>query len=175
MKANYFLLLLSLFSNITFAWMCPNNFNQIGVGDSLEQVKAQCGTPVAMTTLEESPNVPQEWRYYIMVSGTSYLLTYTQSTNNTNQATIKMSIAFVNNRAINITVEAQSLSSTNICGPTINVGDTQESIKKSCGDPAFIQKQVNDNVKPTELIELKYTGSSPNILIFENGRLKERK
>ncbi|HEX2549493.1 MAG TPA: hypothetical protein VHM20_06670 [Gammaproteobacteria bacterium] len=162
-----------LFSLNVSAWMCPGNFNQVGIGDTIEQVKQQCGQPVAENASMHEPNVPQEWKFFIAVNQ-PYRLTYSPSNNPPPRATIRMTVTFVNDKAVNIMVEEQSLTSTSLCGPTINTGDSQKSIERSCGKPVFIQK-ADTNAKPTPVTELIYSTAPPNTFIFENGRLKDRR
>lgn len=167
------LILMSL-SFDAFAWMCPANFNQVGIGDTIEQVKQQCGTPVSETTSMRDPNVPQEWKYFIMFNQ-PYQLTYTPAKNTSPRASIRMTVTFVNDRAINITVEEQSLTSTSVCGPTISTGDSQKSVERSCGKPTFIQKQTDSSTKPVPVTELIYNTGPPNTFIFEYGKLTDRR
>ncbi len=179
MKKNQFrhtfiTIILISFSLSTYAWMCPANFNQVGVGDSVEQVKQQCGTPVSEKTEMREPNGPQEWKYFILVSQ-PYQLTYTPGFNAPPRATIRMTVTFVNDRAINIMVEEQSLTSTSICGPTVSTGDSQKSVERSCGKPTFIQKQNDSTTKPIPTTELIYNSAPPNTFIFEYGRLTTRR
>ena len=160
---------LILLSTNVFAWVCPNNFNQIVPGDSLEQVEKMCGKPMSQKSSEKEPNVPQEWSYYVSQP--------TQAGAQGPAASVKMTIAFANDKAVNITAQATSLSSTSLCGPTISVGDNSETVKAACGNPGFIQKQEapGGGPKSLEITEYKYNTAPPNTLIFENGTLKQRK
>ncbi len=165
-------LFLSLISALSYAWVCPNNFNQIAVGDSVEQVIAACGKPASETTSEAGYRGPQEWQFFVSIQ---------KPLNNSGalpgaNPSVRMSVAFVNNKIINITVQGTSLASTSLCGPTISVGDSDEVVKKNCGKPTFIQKQEgSDNQKKIEIREFKYDTTPPNILVFENDILKDRK
>ena len=152
-----------------FAWVCPNNFNQIVAGDTIAQVESMCGKPSSQKTSEKEPNVPQEWTYYVAQAAQPGVA---QST----VGSVKMTIAFANDKVVNITAQATSLSSTSLCGPTISVGSNIETVRASCGEPSFIQKQQSTTgAKSLEVTEYKYDTAPPNTLIFENGILKERK
>lgn len=169
------ILLLFLTPTLSYAWVCPNNFSQIAVGDTIEQVVAACGKPASEKKSESGYRGPQEWQYFVTVtqplSGSGVPPDAAPS--------VKMSVAFVKQKAINITVQGTSLASTSLCGPTISVGDSEDSVKTNCGAPTFIQKQdkgnVSDDDKPIEITEYKYNATAPNTLIFENGILKSRK
>jgi len=166
-------LIFLLIAPASFAWFCPGNFNVIQEGDPIEKVKKQCGTPSAEKTTEEEPDVPQEWQYYVAVNQ-PYQATYTPSTNAPAIATIKMSVTFIQGKAINISVENQSLTSTSLCGPTISTGDGYASITRACGKPIFIQKQQgSENIKGNMITEFTYPTGRPNLLVFFNGRLKD--
>jgi len=174
MRKSIAILLLFSTSTLSYAWVCPNNFSQIAAGDSIEQVTALCGKPASEKKYQAGYRGPQQWQYFVTVN---------QPLNGSGAPagatpTVQMSIAFVNQKAINITVQAQSVASTSICGPTINIGDSDDSIKKNCGAPTFIQKQDTGNgtnEKTIEIIEYKYNTTAPNTLVFENGILKSRK
>lgn len=168
------LIFLSSFSLPILAWMCPGNFNQVSIGDSVLQVKQQCGQPGTENIFIREPNVPQEWKYFITVNQ-PYGMTYTPSNNPPPRATIRMSVTFVNDKAINITVEDQSLTSTSACGATVSTGDSQKSVERSCGKPVFIQKQADSNVKGIPITELIYNNAPPNTFIFEYGKLTDRR
>lgn len=150
-------------SNISFAWLCPNNFNNIALGDTLADVRQKCGTPVTESKSVGEMNVAEEWSYYVKVAPP-------------NPATIKMSIVLVDKKIANITVNATSLVSTGLCGNTIAIGTSMETLKATCGNPIFINKQSpTPQQKPTEINELTYNGPAPNTLVFVNGLLTARK
>lgn len=174
----YITLAALLTSNHLFAWVCPNNFNQIAAGDSIELINQQCGKPASETKSEKEPNVPQEWSYFVNPSSPAYLPPGTPppppSASMGPSASVRMTINFVDDKVVNISAQGMSLSSTNLCGATINVGDSTKAVKTACKDPGFVQKQATD-AKPIEVITYKYDTAPPNTLIFEGGKLKERK
>jgi len=161
----YFVIPLLLISTQAFAWFCPNNFNLIQLGDSIDKIKTECGKPLAETSSKQDPKTPQEWRYYVAV-------------NPPNPATVQMSVVFSASGVVNnITVNAMSLASTSLCGGTISVGNTMQAVKAACGTPPFINKgqAAQGNDKPIVVNELTYGGPPPNTLVFESGILTERK
>src|SRR3990167_1385184 len=94
-------ILLLFFSSHTYAMFCPNNFNQINIGDTIESVKQQCGKPnTEKKSTEEDDSGPQEWNYYVTPSTPGY----TQPITGGQSATVKMAIALNNNKIVNITV-----------------------------------------------------------------------
>src|SRR5579871_4025604 len=82
MFKNLLIILLITATTPAIAWLCPNNFNTINPGDTLDQVKTQCGPPIAEAQSMEEPNVPQEWGYYVRVAPP-------------NPATIRVSVVIV--------------------------------------------------------------------------------
>lgn len=111
---------------LSHAWVCPNNFSQIAVGDTIEQIASVCGKPASEKKSEGGYQGPQEWQYFVSIN---------QPLNNSGASpgsnpTVKMSVAFIKNKVINITVQGQSVASTSLCGPTINVGSSDKSVKK---------------------------------------------
>jgi len=170
------LLLLSILtvSTSASAMFCPNNFNQINIGDSIAQVEQQCGKPDFQKKLQPEDNGPQEWSFYVHPQ----MKKYTEiRTNSGAEASVKMTVAFNEGKAINITVNSMSLATTTVCGPAVSVGDSAKSVKSACGEPVFIAKndQPANAQKPPESIEYKYSSSPPVILIFVGGQLTERK
>ncbi len=157
--------LLLLLTTNTYAWMCPSGFNIINPGDTLDQVKAKCGKPPFEKKISQPADVPQEWGYYVPV-------------NPPNPATIKMSVVFTQGKVVNITINAMSLVSSSVCGPTISVGDSMEAVKTACKAPMFINKGTPQpgQAPAAEITQIKYnTSSPPDTLIFVNGILQERK
>ena len=174
---------LLLLSTSVFAEFCPcpSNFNLIQIGDSLTRVNQICCKPSAppKTYKAEIP-VPEKWTYNI---------TPPANPGGAMQASVELLVTFDATRTVtNITVNAQSLTTTN-CGKTsavsfdvsqpnaIKIGDTQETVKATCGPPLFRQKgeaQGDTQSAPT-MTEQEYAGPPPVTLIFENGVLKQIK
>ena len=156
-------IILSLFlcSN-TFAMFCPTNFNNINMGDSMDQVQQTCGKPDSENTKEVVPEgLPQEWGFYKSPQGAL--------------ATLKVTIALDKDKVVNISVNGASMVSTDICGSTISVGDSASSIKSACGKPSYTnqsQELQHATENKTKVTELKYGSTT---LVFENGKLKTRK
>ena len=153
---------LTVLSSSTFAMFCPNSFSSINVGDTLEQVQQQCGKPTSEESKEVTPpGLPQEWGFFIAPPGAP--------------TTLKITVAFDQDKAINISVNGQSMQTTTICGAAITVGDTAASVKSACGKPNYInqsQEQQSASSNQTKVTELKYGAVT---LVFENGKLKTRK
>lgn len=163
---NLFLLGTFFLSSTSLAMFCPNNMNQINIGDPLAVVLQQCGTPLSQKATTSKPDVPQEWNYYLKLAPTD-------------TATIKTSVAFAGGRVINISVNNVGITNTGICGTTIQVGDPQDKVQAACGKPAFILQnngpadQVQKTKAPTKDVDLTYTsGMGTATLHFENGLLK---
>lgn len=110
MKYSLTLVLLFLSSN-AWALFCPTTLHSINLGDTLAHVQQQCSKPASQTSYKSSPPIPQEWNYYL-------------NPDSNHQTTFKMSVAFDNDKVINITVNGFSLTNTEICGATIRVGDS---------------------------------------------------
>jgi hypothetical protein len=145
-----------------FALFCPANFNQINFGDTISQVVEQCGKPIAQHTYSTSTDVPQEWSYYIQMSPD-------------NPAALKTSIAFNKGHVVNITINGITINTTSLCGTTIQVGDTPQAVLSACGKPPYINKSNTASYIINTITEMTYQGTSEVTLIFENGRLKDRK
>ncbi|HSW94463.1 MAG TPA: hypothetical protein VLJ15_08965 [Gammaproteobacteria bacterium] len=174
MKKIIFVLTLFGCSTGAHAMFCPNNFNQINIGDTTEQVKKQCGNPDVEKKIEGEDNGPQEWNFYVRPQMKRYTET---RTNSGAEASVKMSIALNQGKVINITVNGMSLATTTICGPSVSIGDTSKTVKSACGDPVFINKSSNQEgaPKPKETVEYQYNSTPPATLVFVGGFLQERR
>lgn len=172
MLANKITLLIAttLLPQLAFAFFCPANFNQINFGDTLDDVKKQCGKPDKEETKEAKKNVPQEWSYYVPQ-------TVAIDTNKQAQGTLKTSLTFdKNGKVINLTVNGIGVGSSTICGAIIQLGDTQDKIKSACGEPSFVNKQqpadpANTPKEADKITELTYSTTPPVVLTFEAGVL----
>jgi hypothetical protein len=168
MKKIFAFFITMFFSATSFAMFCPSGFNEMNIGDSIEQVVKSCGTPDNQKTTKTVPGQPQEWNYYVKADPTQ-------------PGTFKMSIAFNSDqKVINISVNGTSVVTTPICGgASVQYGSTTDEVKSACGKPAFVnesQQQTGPSAPtPTEMTELLYNTTPPVTLLFVNGKLKERR
>ncbi|MDR3492881.1 MAG: DUF2845 domain-containing protein [Gammaproteobacteria bacterium] len=162
-----------LLSTSSYALMCPNNFKQIDIGDTIEQVEAQCGKPTSQSTHEPEIAVPQQWTYNIEMKPNPI---------NQTQTTLPIIITLDEKGIVtNITVNGSAVSKTTYCDPNgkiaINKKNTDKQIIAACGKPVFITKgEVPDDQKTkiTKVTESVYsTGASVATLVFENGQLQK--
>lgn len=167
MKRQLGLLLLLGFSTSSFAMFCPKGFNQISMGNTIDQVIQQCGTPDGQTTKKVEAMGNQEWSFYV---------NQPPPISSQPQAAQKMVVTLINGKVANMTVSGFSVANSNLCGALVSVGDSAENVKAACGTPGFINKSSDSNgPKPTEVTEFNYNSTPPMTLIFENGKLKEKK
>lgn len=167
MRVNKFVTFISvaLFSSTAFAMFCPTNYNEINIGDSLEQVLAQCGKPTNTKSRDDTAQMPHEWTYYTQQSPSD-------------PTSLRLTVAFDKGVVTNMTVNNVGIASTQICkGNLISVGETEDQIKQACGDPGFVKEGNNPSGKVdiTKVTELTYQGTPNVVLTFEDGKLKSRK
>ncbi len=162
--------------SLCFAIFCPTNFRQIEIGYTMNQVLEQCGNPEKQEeTKKANENVPQEWTYYAPQNYTTTGPTIQP------QGSIKNQIAFDSEgRVINITTNGFGIGVVPMCGINIQLGMTRDQIKSACGSPVFSAKQEvpTDGTAPPSDITVNvftYNTSPPTKLIFENGKLVEKK
>jgi len=162
-----------LLSPPCFAIFCPTNFNSIDVGDTIDRAQQACGKPDGQRTYNAEENTPQEWSYFLSQAVPA-------SIGMTSQGTLKTSVAFDEKGVVNISVNGIGVSTTAICGSTVQLGDSKEKVKAACGDPSFINKS---NVSPSstppkppsKITEFFYSTTPPTILVFVDGKFTERK
>ncbi len=148
-------------------WFCPNNFNSINPGDSIEAVTTACGQPDSKTSNNQKAAQPQEWSYYVQQDPSK-------------PGTMKLTVAFdANGSAINISVNGSGMPQTSLCANgQIQLGDSQNAVQAACGKPTYIaQTEAGQKaeVPETEIVEYTYNSSPPVTLVFENGKLTQRK
>lgn len=155
-----------------YAMFCPGNFNQINVGDTIDQVQTQCGKPdFSKKSDQVKDDGPQEWGFYVKPGGNNGARA--AASMNNPQGSLKMAVTFNQGKVINITVNGMSLASTTLCGAPISVGNNTAAVKAACGDPFFVNKatQNNNAEAKTEVTTFRYNSTPPVTLTFENGKL----
>lgn len=165
-----------LLPQLTWAFFCPSNFNQIDFGASTDQVSQQCGKPDKIETTTLEPEGPQEWNYYIPA-------TVASSGTAATQGTMKAQITFDSSgRVVNMSVNGIGVGASTICGgANIQLGDSLQAVKAACGTPSFVNKQNTDSAvlgppQPKKVITTYfYNSNPPATLVFENGLLTQRK
>lgn len=169
MRNVYLSMLMLAYSATSFAMFCPTNLNLINLGDTSQQVEAQCGKPNSIKTHDQEPNVPQEWNYYLSVSPGNP------------GGTLKVTFSFANNKIINMSANGIGVGATAICnGVNLQLNSsTMQDVKSACGEPAFISQPnpaLNKNPAPKiKIEEWAYTATStPATLVFTNGKLTGR-
>lgn len=161
---------------LSFAFFCPTNFNQIQIGDSIDTVIKLCGKPNSeKKSSVPNDDVPQQWSYYFPQN---YVIGATNDKQGSQPAVITFNAS---GSVVNISVNNVSVNSTRVCGSGIQLGSTRESVKSACGKPSFINRQTQ-STDPTEsssekieIIQYVYTTTPPMTLIFQDGKLKEKR
>lgn len=157
------------------SYFCPNNFNQINIGDSITQVQQVCGNPTQQsTTQQENQNVPQQWTYFVQQN----IGNLTGAT--TNQGAIKTEINFdQTGKVVNITVNGNSAASINLCGSAVvQIGSMMNAVKTACGTPSYVNKQTpfvapGASAPPATqtVTTFTYNSTPPFTLTFTDGKL----
>lgn len=143
------------------AFFCPNNFQDIQIGESQDSVLQKCGKPDSQKEIAPANNGPQEWIFNITTAA--------------GQGSLRMSVMIQDNKVLNIFANGMSMPSTSICGTAVSVGTTADQLKAACGMPTLINKGTPSANSPPPMVEMLYNSRPPITLIFEDGKLKERK
>ena len=162
MKKFFYISALVMLAHPAYALFCPRGYNQIQMGDTLEQVQQQCGKPDKQTETKDDSKAPQQWQYFVKLDPTQ-------------QATVNLTVAFAQGKVININVTGTSLVSTSLCGGTVSIGDTLAQVKSACGTAGFVNKGPAQPGNETTITTLTYNTNPPVELTFENGKLVKRK
>jgi hypothetical protein len=161
--------------SLSFAFFCPTNFQQIQFGDNIDSVTKTCGKPDSQDEKKsENENVPQEWTYFVSQTVATASMAPAQGS-------LKTTIVFDDKgKAINISVNGIGVGASEICGSSIQLGDSRDAIKSACGNPSFINKQTiptDGSAAPQEkkITTFVYNATNPPTkLIFEDGILKDK-
>lgn len=159
-------------SSLSYALMCPNNFNTIKIGDSIEAVSAACGAPSSTKEMPAPDSDPQEWSYFLPSPGKNNMM-YTQ------QTTLKTTVAFDGKgKVVNISTNGVGTDMMD-CGSGISVGSTRQEVEQACGKPQMIAKSdANKNAAPdkdNKMIEYYYAGPPAGTLVFIKGVLVDKR
>jgi hypothetical protein len=176
-------LMLGGLSQLSYALFCPNNFNSISVGDSMQSVIQSCGAATSQTTQIKPIYYAQQWIYFINGS--------------TEHGSSKLSVVIDHGQVVNLTVtgnvttcqpvlggngkqcipintqETQSVPSTSACGKLISLGDSMSTVQSACGQPISINHGQEPDAQESTT-ELYYNGTPPTTLIFQRGVLVDR-
>ena len=171
----YALIITPLLSTTGHAFLCPTNFNQINFGDPQASVEELCGKPDKSVTTDVPDNSPQEWNYYLRPAATVNTMPQAQQA----QGTLKTSFAFdAAGSLINISINGVGVASTSDCGSPISLGDSRKSVEAACGQASMITKQTPSgpaNQEAKKQIENSYNSTPPVTLIFEDGKLTDKR
>lgn len=166
--------LLVIIPALSFGFFCPNNFQQIQIGDSVEKVVSICGKPDTQVVSKRiNENVPQEWTFFVPQAVELGPFSAYRTA-----GTLRVTVSFdAQGRAINISVNGIGVGATAICGGAFELGDSREKVRATCGTPSFVNKAVpatGGASQDISVIEMNYSSTPPVSLIFENGELVRR-
>lgn len=173
-KPIFFILFFSsLHASSSYAFFCPNGFNQISFGDSAAQVEQACGKPDKTVTTDAPDTSPQEWNYYIPQQTSMNPMIQAHQ----GEASLKATFAFDGQgKLVNISVNGIGVSSASNCGSPVSIGDTQKQVEAACGKPSFVVKQTPSSGQSADTpkqVEWTYSSPKPAKLIFRNGTLAD--
>jgi len=174
MQKKFIIALCTLFATSSaYAFFCPKGLQMIEFGDTRAHVIQQCGKPDAEKKIQvdTSTNEPQEWIF--------------------NQGpTQQVRMMFTAQHISNISENGFPVASTDVCGTTISINDTIDTVKKQCPPPALINKNSSTNQQPQQTpqeaeaankdfnkgtVEATYNSSPPVTLTFTDGILTGKK
>lgn len=182
-------------SPIAFAIFCPNNFNSINIGDTVQTVMQTCGAPASQSNYIKPIFLSQAWIYYV------------NPTFGINQGSNKLRVVFNNDQVVNLTItenvrvcqpllqsngysvtntntsgrcnnpvisqQTRSIPNSNACGGYISLGNTMAQVEAACGKPVSTNhSQQPDSQK--NITEFLYNGPPVTKLIFVDGVLTDR-
>lgn len=152
-------------------YYCEKNFRSVGVGASMDNVRAACGDPTNVVNKQipvQTPLTVVQWIYtlgLLSIDGVSVNLP-------------SLTITFSNNHIIEIlrnNIPVTVGSYCNING-MINIGDTINTVLARCGRPNFINQRQIMQTSNKEVTEWAYNFGPYRqqvLFDFENGTLTQ--
>lgn len=178
------LLCLSI-TSVAYAFLCSTakGSGYINIGFSTAQVQAICGAPDTINQTKTPPtqtvNV-QNWTYAHALVQPYSNPTTPQPINAATRNKPNVTFEVVNNVVSTITVQGQSLPSSNLCrgGMLVKVGDNSQAVLQGCGKPDFTSNTTKTiNVAPQNITVWTYNNPNPNgiplVLQFTNDQLSK--
>ncbi|VVC75514.1 hypothetical protein AQUSIP_08040 [Aquicella siphonis] len=188
-----FATVLFIVSMNAFAIFCPSNFSQVRPGDTIDQVLELCGKPDSQNSYNKTASLSEEWSYYVKSDAndkTTSKMTVVFSSDKVININVVVPraleqglIAAPNGKhapvvgvIINDGQTPQNVASTRVCGSLISIGDSVQQVESACGKPAAVRQNQPPGAPAdaTIITELKYGGTTPATLLFENGILIDR-
>jgi hypothetical protein len=171
---NKLILLFALLPALSYAdsYFCPGNFQQIKLGDTLESVQQTCGKAANQNTIQQSVVAgPQTWTYYSQQSSLGF--NNFQGPPPSNKVTLDFD---GNGKVVNININGSSVGNTNLCGKTVQVGQSLAGVQSSCGKPVYVTPltppgSATPATQQNNITVLQYNSIPPMQLTFTNGKL----
>lgn len=151
------------------SFVCPNTFQTVLTGYSMEQVTAACGLPTSTSTTHGRATMPvyqTKWIY-----SPTNLIQFTP-----NELLVEeVAITFENDKVVAISsTEARSLSKL-ACLKRITLGSSNSDVIQQCGSPNYINHTVAGKNQSTTLSHwfYNYGAYKPQMIFtFQDGILK---
>jgi len=143
----------------SFAYYCSTSSGSgyINIGDSMAEVKSNCGAPTSVQISEvkdQSFSTTEYWLYNRTQVSNSIPLGIEQPDARVT-AGKTFSFAISNSKVKSISVNGNSVQSTKNCGRPINIGTDADTVLSLCGKPSNtnVENTPSDNkVKVTTLV-----------------------
>lgn len=168
-KLTLFILALALISGQTYAgsFVCPNTYQTIMTGYSLQQVEAACGKPTTIHSKNQIQTKPANYTQWVYTSSSPLSI---------NQYAPQMLITFAEDKVTEISVSNQQHIASFPCYNfgKIQVGSSTSQVQTQCGPPTYVNQIQKAFKTPITVTVLTYNfGSYRPIMIFtfENDKL----
>ncbi len=153
------------------SYYCPTTFRTVKIGDGIDAVRAACGNPTTTLTRQEQVATP--------INTTKWIYTLNLKDKNGSPVYIPaFTITFRDQKVAQI--ERNNLPTTGgsfcITNGTVNLGDTQDSVLRVCGQPNVINSRQDSATATKETVEWIYNFGpyKPQIIFdFNNGVLTQ--
>jgi len=171
------LLILGISSN-AYAYFCSSQkgHGYINIGDSMQTVRGACGVPDTVTNKTTGGSkmiTVQHWTYTHKPIQTRFDSPLPKS-NTTYPPDVTFQV--IDGKVTSIASAGKAHKSSNLCrtGMQISVGQSAQSVIKSCGRPDFVESRQQIDRQPEKQITVwtyKVPSGSPIVLEFINGQL----
>lgn len=156
---------------------CSVNSGFIQLGMTEQDVKQDCGQPLAQRKSNSSPTQKVPVTQYIFNNKGTGTAFYGVWKLKTGYGGVRLEVDVVDNKVISTRINGNDSNSFSVCGVSIQVGDPESTVLNNCGNPSmvnhtFIETEVPGEHKSVEWLYQQDQYSKPFILTFTDGKLQ---
>lgn len=153
------------------SYYCPTTFQNVKVGDNMDDVRAACGNPTATNTQQQQTSTPTTVTQWVYTLGLFSIKGVTVDLPT-------LTIAFDSNQKVMQIDRSGAFVSAGYCAANgmVNIGDPASAVLLTCGRPSFISTREQAVTTANSITEWTYNNGpyKPQIIFdFQDGKLTQ--